>query len=401
MAGKLHKRNLPVFSCCFLVCPINGKPVFLRQKQNLLKRTKIISLFILAVAWIQVAVAQPASTDTTLIRRSWFVVPILSYQQETSFGPGVAGGFYFKSHDLKRISSISYSAIYTFLNQFTVNVSPKIYIDKEHRCYLYSNMGFKNYPNKFYGVGNTWSGLEINYTSRNAYLNLQPQYEICKHLFVGAQVSLRYENVLYPSESAAVVDSIKQVLGAAGWTEYFQAGIGVTASYDTRDNHFYPTKGLFAKVLAVYYPSFVSSYPMGNVTLDYRQYVTTWHGQVLAWQVYANGVFGRQIPFAMLPTLGGSDLMRGFRENKFSDMFSFVGQVEYRVPLFWRLKATAFCSAGDVLNWRQPHIDKLKFAYGLGLRCRLNDARVHLRVDVAMNNYECKPQFYITATEAF
>lgn len=344
---------------------------------------------------------QASQTDTTLIRRSWYVVPIVSYQQETSFGPGLAGGFYFKSRDLKRISSISYSAIYTFLSQFTFNVSPKIYIDKEHRCYLYSNAGFRNYPNKYYGIGGSWSGLELNYTSRNAYLNLQPQYEICDNLFIGIPVSLRYEKVLFRPEMAAAVDSVQRLYGNAGWSEYFQAGAGLMAAYDTRDNHFYPTKGLFAKLMAIYYPSFASTYAFGNITLDYRQYVTTWKGQVLAWQVYADGVFGRQVPFAMLPTLGGSDLMRGFRENKFSDMFCFVGQVEYRVPLFWRLKATAFCSAGDVLNWRQLHLDKLKFAYGLGLRCRLNDARVHLRFDVAMNNFESRPQFYITATEAF
>ena len=44
---------------------------------------------------------------------------------------------------------------------------------------------------------------------------------------------------------------------------------------------------------------------------------------------------------------------------------------------------------------------QLKVAYGAGLRYRLNDARVHLRFDVAKNNYGEKLQFYITATEAF
>ena len=58
-------------------------------------------------------------------------------------------------------------------------------------------------------------------------------------------------------------------------------------------------------------------------------------------------------------------------------------------------------SAGDVMNSSTYHIDKLKVAYGAGLRCRLNDARVHLRVDIAKNNYGDKLQFYITATEAF
>lgn len=326
------------------------------------------------------------------------MVPILSYKQETSFGPGVAGGFYFKSYDIQKISSISYSAIYTLKNQFTVNVSPKIYIDKAHRWYLYSNVGFKNYPNIFYDIGNTWSGLELNYTARNIYLNAQPQYEILDNFFVGFALALKYENILTTEQRS---DSVKQIYGSAGWSPYFQTGFGLLAAYDTRDNHFYPTKGIYAKVGLTYYPNVLSTYPLTRFTIDYRQYVTTWISQVLAWQVYLDGVAGSDIPFTMLPTLGGSDVMRGFREGKFSDDFSFVGQMEYRVPLFWRLKATAFCSVGDVINWKNPEIDKLKVAYGIGLRCRLNDARVHLRVDVAKNNYEKKPQFYITATEAF
>lgn len=338
--------------------------------------------------------------DTTLIRRSWFVVPILSYKQETSFGPGVAGGFYFKSRDLKRISSISYSAIYTLKNQFTLNVSPKIYVDKAHRCYLYSDVGFRNYPDVYFGRGTQYSGVRLAYTSRNVYLNLQPQYEILDNFFVGGQFSFRYEMPIVDNRNVLLRDSLSAIYGSEGWSEYFQAGIGLTASYDTRDNHFFPTKGLLAKMTAIYYPQFVSTHAFGRLTLDYRQYQTTWVEQVLAWQVYADAAWGN-VPFQYLPTLGGEDVLRGFRRNMYADDFAFAMQVEYRIPLFWRIKATAFCSVGDVISRQNPHIDKLKVGYGLGLRCRLNDARVHLRFDVAMNNYEKRPQFYITATEAF
>jgi hypothetical protein len=47
-----------------------------------------------------------------------------------------------------------------------------------------------------------------------------------------------------------------------------------------------------------------------------------------------------------------------------------------------------------------PSIHKIKVGYGAGLRFRLNDARVHLRLDVAGNN-DGEVKFYITATEAF
>ena len=94
-------------------------------------------------------------------------------------------------------------------------------------------------------------------------------------------------------------------------------------------------------------------------------------------------------------------MLRGFRQGMYRDNVLLLLQTEYRIPVYKRLKAAVFCSAGDVINSRKSQIDKLKVAYGAGLRYRLNDARVHLRFDVAKNNYGEKLQFYITATEAF
>ena len=54
----------------------------------------------------------------------------------------------------------------------------------------------------------------------------------------------------------------------------------------------------------------------------------------------------------------------------------------------------------DVFDVYNPAIHTLKVGYGAGLRFRLNDARVNLRLDVAGNNFG-EVKFYITATEAF
>ena len=117
---------------------------------------------------------------------------------------------------------------------------------------------------------------------------------------------------------------------------------------------------------------------------------------------YCDGIFGSNgIPFELLPTVGGRDLLRGFRQGKYKENVLFVAQTEYRLPVYKRLKAAVFCSAGDVTNSTDYRIDKLKVAYGVGLRYRLNDARVHLRLDIARNNYGDKLQAYITASEAF
>jgi outer membrane protein assembly factor BamA len=116
--------------------------------------------------------------------------------------------------------------------------------------------------------------------------------------------------------------------------------------------------------------------------------------------VYFDTRLGEQVPFQMLPTIGGSDMIRGFRERMYTDNTMFMIQAEYRIPIWWRLKAAVFCSVGDVFDIYNPSINRIKVGYGAGLRFRLNDARVHLRVDVAGNS-EGEVKFYITATEAF
>ena len=60
-----------------------------------------------------------------------------------------------------------------------------------------------------------------------------------------------------------------------------------------------------------------------------------------------------------------------------------------------------FCATGDVYQYNKLSYDKLKFAYGIGLRARLNDSQMHLRLDVAKSNYNKWPECYLTVSEAF
>ena len=79
------------------------------------------------VAIIQVfANAFAADTTSVASRKSLFVIPHFAFQQETSFAGGVAVGYYFKSNDISKISSVSGSAYYTALHQFIFNVTPKL-----------------------------------------------------------------------------------------------------------------------------------------------------------------------------------------------------------------------------------------------------------------------------------
>lgn len=340
--------------------------------------------------------------DSLLLKKSFFAIPYASYQQETSWAFGAAGGYYFKSNDLSKISSVTASVGYTLLNQFSLNITPKIYFGNK-KWYLYSGIAVRKYPDFYYGVDDKPTDIKIGYTDNKFEFFLQPQYYVLENLYVGLLLSYRNESVKTDSTFEAEKNYIYNQYGQAGWEQFSQLTSGVVVSYDSRDNQFYPYSGLLAKtVLGVGNKNFLSSYSLANLSLDVRKYVPLFGNHVWATQMYYNGVFGSdEVPFQLLPTLGGIDMLRGFRQGMFRGKESVILQTEYRLPVYNKLKAALFCGTGQVWTGPVDLSDKLKFAYGAGLRYQLNDSRVHLRFDLAKNNYENQWQFYLTASEAF
>lgn len=342
-----------------------------------------------------------SSEENPLIRQSLFIVPMGYYKEETSVALGVVGGYYLKSNSLSKISSLGGSIVYTFRNQFMANLTPKFYT-KNERFFFTGNINIRYYPDFYYGIGNVRTKYKEPYIARNFQLVFQPSTFITGNWQLGLSFMLRGENVIDGQTYSETKQEIFTRYGNAGWSPYVMFGVGVLSVYDTRDNLFYPQKyGNFFKVAFLNYNKFIgSSFNVNSFNVDFRQYLPTFLSQMFVYQLYLDCRLGNDIPFQMLPSVGGVDNMRGFREKIFVDNTFFQFQTEYRVPLWKRLKASFFCSTGDVLDIYNPIIQKIKFSYGGGLRCRINDARVNLRADFAFNNYGGY-QFYIDAMEAF
>lgn len=94
---------------------------------------------------------------------------------------------------------------------------------------------------------------------------------------------------------------------------------------------------------------------------------------------------GQQVPFYMLPSLGGSQDLRGFSELRFRDNNMVVFNAEYRWEAFSGLDMALFGDAGQVAS-RISDFDfgAMKTAAGIGFR--FNTAKkVFARVDVAFS----------------
>jgi hypothetical protein len=78
---------------------------------------------------------------------------------------------------------------------------------------------------------------------------------------------------------------------------------------------------------------------------------------------------GQEIPFFMLPSVGGGSSLRGFSSWRFRDMNSLLLQAEWRIMVNRYLDLAFFYDAGKVAaRTSDLDFDRLKDNYGLGVR---------------------------------
>ena len=91
----------------------------------------------------------------------------------------------------------------------------------------------------------------------------------------------------------------------------------------------------------------------------------------------------QQIPFFMLPTLGGSSTLRGYPSLRFRDRNSLLLQAEWRIMASRFLDSAVFYDAGKVTALRSDlDLNGMKHDYGFGLRFH-GPISTPLRVELA------------------
>ncbi len=108
---------------------------------------------------------------------------------------------------------------------------------------------------------------------------------------------------------------------------------------------------------------------------------------------------GDRVPFFLMPTVGGTESLRGFRDFRFRDAAAVNLNAEYRWEAFSGLDLALFVDAGDVgPTWRSIVGADLKSSWGMGFRFNTN-RRVFLRVDVAGGREG--PRIWVATSQVF
>lgn len=288
-------------------------------------------------------------------------------------------------------------ALYTTRHQFVTALNGSIYFPGE-RFILNGQLSYSSFPDEFWGLGKRApDSNEESYSFMQYFAFIHPQYQIGKSLFLG--VVYQYQRVFSVGyESGGLFDK-ENVLGRFG---YHISGLGMSVTYDTRNNAFEPEKGV---MLQFYFdqfaPYFASNYLYTSYVIDLRRFIRVCRDQVPAIQFLGN-FNGGQVPLRSLAALGGSSLMRGYYEGRYRDRNAGVAQAEYRVPVFWRFGAVAFADMGNVGPYlKYVNFQHLKYSYGGGVRIALNQAeKLNLRLDYGLAKGGSNG-FYLQIGEAF
>ena len=246
----------------------------------------------------------------------------------------------------------------------------------------------------FYGIGteNTSKTDRANYSFTQPYGAALLDYWPARKLFLlqgGLDVSTW--NIGAGKGNAPSIDEIytsETLVGLDANTTYLHSE--GTAAIDYRTSPGYTRRGGFYGVTFNDFHDTDARYGFQRIDYEAIQHVPilrdAWvlalHGRVET----ATAKNDQQIPFFMLPALGGGSSLRGFPSWRFRDNNSLLLQAEWRVLVNRALDMAVFYDAGRVAASTNGLTDApLKSDYGLGFRFHTL-LTTPLRIDFAKSN---------------
>ncbi len=144
--------------------------------------------------------------------------------------------------------------------------------------------------------------------------------------------------------------------------------ISLMRVYDSRDNVFSPTEGNRIALTAEFAGKALGGdFDYNKYTAETRNYLKVGHAQVVALRGtvgYADG----KMPESGRFEVGGSDTLRGYRDDQFKGNKMLAATAEYRFPIANKVEGVAFTDIGKAWSGKGYNLSDLEASVGVGIR---------------------------------
>jgi len=361
---------------------------------------RLILLFVIfakAISFSQDTVLAQVDTNTYNPKNDFSIsaFPLVFYLPETGLAFGGVGLTVFNIGEKKawRKSQVQLGLAYTLKKQILIFAPYELYFKTKWK--LNGEIGYYRYFYNYYGIGVTSKASDLEtYDANYPRLLSTLSYRLNKAYSIGLQY--RFDLFDIPR-----VDSLLAANNPTGINGGVLSTIGISMTYDTRDDIFYPRKGAFVNFTAENSANYTfSTYTYSKIEINASYYQTIKGNHILASNFFSGFTKG-DAPFYSYYYFSSSKRGRGFNDRRFMDKNMSILQVEYRFPIYKRFRGVAFTSVGSVGNtYSKSFTNRKLWSYGGGLRFQLSKKQMsHIRLDIAGSAEGV--QFYITIGEAF
>ncbi|WP_041416130.1 BamA/TamA family outer membrane protein [Shewanella halifaxensis] len=331
-------------------------------------------------------------------------LPTAYYTPEKKFGVGLLMVGLYKTDGAasdEQPSSLVLNSFVSMNNSYGVEIENMTFFNGGKQRLLLG-LELHNEAAVYYGQGIEQGNIDANHHEFEEQLySFKPRWmtEIANNYFLGIGADFTYAS----ADKLELVETGLPVDSADILPNNFSSGVVITSIYDSRDYRLNATKGWLFQIDAGLYQndeySTFSTYDLelaNYIDLSSTSMLSSAPG-LIAWQVQGHFTDG-DVPWNMLPDLGGSGAMRGYIKGRYRDKQMMMGQVEYRLPIFQRYGMVFWGGVGSVASKMSDLNEELMTSYGTGFRFKIKD-NINLRLDIGVGENETN--FYLNVNEVF
>jgi hypothetical protein len=306
-------------------------------------------------------------------------------------GGGFAGGAGYRQHVLDNRVRFDVSGAISLKNYRAADFEVALPYLADNHVQIATRVRYRFMPQEdYHGIGpDSVRGNRVSYLREDKEVGVRLAYRPVTWFETGGELAWlaldigRGRDTRFPS-----VEELFNEVDAPGVTsqpDFIRTGIWASVDYRDQPGNA-RSGGLYTVAWRDYSDRDTGRYSFGRLDAEARQYFPIFDKKrVIAVRArfnYANNDPGGVVPFYMLPTLGGSDSLRSYRNFRFHDENALVLNAEYRWEAFAGLDMALFFDAGEVRpDWQDLDLRDLNTAYGVGFRFNTYKD-VFLRIDV-------------------